>query len=210
MKSLWLIEDCNYSFYISSADHVTVFSCRFCVKPNVCSQQFNIKFLLLGFLTGWCVIGGVAERDGIILRTITAAGSRTMSCWTSASWACSMSTWRWVRRQSGLDRLILIFFPRPVFYFLSLPSSLCLLSILSDPVWLHHPVRGLFPFGSPPGSVQQHSGNQGGRLEVHHPVQATGGIQSPKHRGMAGDPQRGGHFVCCYQCEFSSCTSENN
>lgn len=55
---------------------------------------FSVFFV--GFSTGWCVTGGVAERDDTILRTITAAGSRTTSCRTSASWDCSTSTWRWV------------------------------------------------------------------------------------------------------------------
>lgn len=72
----------------------------------------------------------------------------------------------------------------------------------SGAVWLHHSVCGLFPLGSSPGSVQQHPGGQGGRLEVHHPVQTTGGVQGPEHRRVAGDPQRGGHSVCCYQCEL--------
>lgn len=82
-----------------------------------------------------------------------------------------------------------------------------LLCRFSGPVWFHHFVRGLFPLGSPPGSVQQHPGDPGGRLEVHHTVQATSGVQGPKHRSVAGNPQRGGHFVCCYECECSSVCS---
>ena len=55
-----------------------------------------LNSLFFGFSTGWFVTGGVAEREDTILRTITAGGSRTMSCRTSASWDCSTSTWRWV------------------------------------------------------------------------------------------------------------------
>lgn len=77
----------------------------------------------------------------------------------------------------------------------------CSLSCLSDPVRLHHSVCGLLPPGPPPGPVQQHPGNQGGCLEVHHPVQAADGLKGSKHWSMAGDPQRSGHFVCCHQCE---------
>ncbi len=72
-------------------------SCWLCANPNFRSLQFDACFFFMGFLIGWCVTGGVAERDGTILRTISAAGSRTTSCRTSASWDCSMSTWRWVR-----------------------------------------------------------------------------------------------------------------
>lgn len=72
-------------------------SCWPCAHPNVRSQQFNVCFFFVGFSTGWFVTGGAAERAGTILRTITAAGSRTMSCWTSPSWGCFMNTWRWVR-----------------------------------------------------------------------------------------------------------------
>ena len=69
----------------------------------------------------------------------------------------------------------------------------------SHPVWLHHPVRGLLPPGSSPGSVQQHPGGARGRLEVHHPVQTACGGQGTQHRSLAGDPQRGGHLVCSHQ-----------
>lgn len=79
--------------------------------------------------------------------------------------------------------------------------TLGLLCCFSGPVWFHHFVCGLLPPGSPTGFVQQHPGDQGGRLEVHHPVQTTGGVQSPKHWCMAGNPQCSGHSVCCYQCE---------
>lgn len=97
-----------------------------------------------------------------------------------------------------------------MFHFVPFCHSLSLAALpfclFSDPVWLHHSVRSLFSLGSPPGAVQQHPGDQGGRLEVHHPVQTTGGSQGSKHRGMAGDSQCCGHFVCCYQCKF--CFSE--
>lgn len=71
--------------------------CWLCANPNFRSLQFDMCLLFMGFLIAWCVIGGVAEKDDTILRIITAAGSRTTSCWTSASWDCSTSTWRWVR-----------------------------------------------------------------------------------------------------------------
>lgn len=77
----------------------------------------------------------------------------------------------------------------------------------SDPVWFHHFVCGLFSSGSAPGSVQQHPGDQGGLLEVHHPVQTTGGVQGPKHWSVAGNPQRSGHSVCCYQRRCWACSS---
>lgn len=54
------------------------------------------------FLTDWCETGGAAGKDDTIQRTITADGSRIMFCRTSASWACSTSTWRWVRYSSAL------------------------------------------------------------------------------------------------------------
>lgn len=191
----------------------------------------------MGFLIDWCGTGGVAERDGTTLRTITAAGSRITSCRTSASWDYSMSTWRWVSYFNQLaynteviavrlskinastkykfmvyksqilywDNSCLLFIPvlhfphfSPLSFFLT--NSVRLLCCFSDPVWFHHFVCGLFPLGSPPGSFQQHPGDQGGRLEVHHPVQTTSGIQGPKHWSVAGNPQRSGHFVCCYQC----------
>ena len=85
--------------------------------------------------------------------------------------------------------------------FYLIPLSVLPLCGSSRPVWLHHSVRGLLPLGSALGSVQQHPGDQGGRLEVHHPVQTAGGVQGSEHRSVAGDPQRGGHFIRRYQCE---------
>lgn len=75
----------------------------------------------------------------------------------------------------------------------------------SGAVWLHQPLRGLFPPGPPAGSVQQHPGDQGGRLEVHHSVQTAGCVQGPEHRRLAGDPLRRGRDVRRHQREFFRC-----
>lgn len=83
-------------------------------------------------------------------------------------------------------------------------GSLC---YFSGAVWVHHFICGLFPLGPPAGFVQQHPGDQGGCMEVHHPIQATSGIQGPKHRSMAGNPQRSGYFVGRYQREYCRGTS---
>ena len=49
----------------------------------------------------------------------------------------------------------------------------------SDPVWLHHSIRGLLPPGPSAGALEQHRRGESGCLEVHHSVPTAGGRQGP-------------------------------